>query len=352
MATIRGTAKKDRLTGTAAADKIFGLAGDDMLLGKDGNDTLDGGSGNDILDGGNGNDTLKGGAGNDTLKGSNGNDKLTGDAGLDKLYGGAGNDTFTGGAGNDVLNGGAGSHDTALYTSAKSVAPQLIDGIFFVSGVAVDLTKGTARELAAGSVDKLTGIEDVKGSAFGDLIVGNGAANTLYGGAGSDGLAGGAGNDILYGGDGVDFIRGGFGADILTGGTGADVFLFSSVDDSPWDNGDIITDFQQGFDKIDLSGIDASTVVGGDQAFQSTAAFITNGAIWSTLPTSNTALVGQSLPGYGFGTTYINETVIYVMIETVAPVFNGTAWINNNTAFQMQITLKGTYTLGFSDFIL
>ena len=84
---------------------------------------------------------------------------------------------------------------------------------------------------------------------------------TLTGTDGADKLNGLVGNDTLIG---------GLGKDTLTGGTGADVFKFNSVKDSPalLKQADTITDFKhaQG-DKIDLSAIDANSVLAGDQAF-------------------------------------------------------------------------------------
>jgi Ca2+-binding RTX toxin-like protein len=48
------------------------------------------------------------------------------------------------------------------------------------------------------------------------------------------------------------------GKDRLTGGAGNDVFVYTGTTQSPAGaNRDVITDFQRGFDKIDLSAIDA-----------------------------------------------------------------------------------------------
>ncbi|AXI54337.1 hypothetical protein C1J05_07390 [Sulfitobacter sp. JL08] len=59
------------------------------------------------------------------------------------------------------------------------------------------------------------------------------------------------GADILNGGAGDDIIIDGAGADILTGGAGADDFVFVRDDQR-----DVITDFQPGLDRIDLTGLD------------------------------------------------------------------------------------------------
>lgn len=88
----------------------------------------------------------------------------------------------------------------------------------------------------------------------------------LEGGTGNDKLWGDQGDDTLIGGEGADWLRGFYGEDTLTGGEGADTFDFFSVTASTDRTSsdplvtygiDTITDFEQGQDKIDLSGIDA-----------------------------------------------------------------------------------------------
>ncbi|GGE38292.1 hypothetical protein GCM10011360_27620 [Primorskyibacter flagellatus] len=78
--------------------------------------------------------------------------------------------------------------------------------------------------------------------------MGSAASEDLSGGNGADLIWGGAGNDTVSGGAGNDILAGGAGADRLTGGAGADVFVFS--DDAPQD---VVTDFELGTDRIDLS---------------------------------------------------------------------------------------------------
>ncbi len=101
-------------------------------------------------------------------------------------------------------------------------------------------------------------IEDAIAGAGNDSLTGNAAGNILQGGGGNDSLAGGAGNDRLE------------------GGAGADIFIFGGVGDSrdyTWRSDgrklipDMLTDFQSGTDKIDLSGIDAVAGTAGDDAF-------------------------------------------------------------------------------------
>ena len=68
--------------------------------------------------------------------------------------------------------------------------------------------------------------------------------------AGSHTLNGNGGADTLNGGAGADTINGGAGADTLTGGADADTFVFGS---GVQGDGDTITDFVSGTDKIDLA---------------------------------------------------------------------------------------------------
>lgn len=178
-------------------------------------------AGNDALTGGGGGDTLYGFAGNDTLFGLGGDDFLAGGSGNDTLSGGDGFDTLSGGEGDDVLSGGGnnadstlngdelignGGSDTASYAGAAS-------------GVAVDLVNGGSLGEAGG--DTYVSIENVLGSDFADVIIGDAGANVLNGGIGTDRLEGGLGADRLIG---------GLGADILIGGAGNDVYVVDAGD--------------------------------------------------------------------------------------------------------------------------
>lgn len=153
-----GTSGDDELTGTNGAETIQGLAGNDTLDGLDDNDTVDGGTGNDVVRGGAGADTLIGGAGEDTLQ----------------------------------------------YVGSSA-------------GVTVDLNEnGAGFQSASGGDaqgDTISEFENVYGSDFDDVLIGNGEDNVLFGYGGRDIIHGGAGNDV---------VRGGADADILTGGTGVD----------------------------------------------------------------------------------------------------------------------------------
>ena len=224
--------------GLGGGDTLTGSAGNDELLGGDGNDTIGGQSGNDVLDGGRGGDSLNGGAGNDVLV------------------------EFTG---NDTLDGGGGI-DTVDYSALGSA-------------ITVNLRLGGAQTIStAGGTDILSNIENVIGGRGGDALRGNDDDNVINGINGNDILVGFGGddlligdtsNDVLSGLDDDDILIGGEGRDILNGGAGFDTFLFESLTDSPTGgiSRDRIQSFEQDFDTIDLSALDANTTVAGDQAF-------------------------------------------------------------------------------------
>jgi serralysin len=287
---LYGSSFGDTLTGDDGSNSILGNGGNDVLNGGGGNDYLMGGPGADTIDGGDGIDTavfsgplasysvvanagtvtVSGPDGTDTLtnveklafadqtidapgavipgiilSGASGNDVLTGGAGDDALSGLGGDDILRGGAGNDTLDGGSGT-DNAFYDTASA-------------GVTVDLSlAGSAQNTVGAGSDTLISIENLYGSPFSDVLIGD---------AGPNSLSGAAGDDTLSGGDGADVLYGGAGSDHMAGGAGNDMFLYLSLADSPVGAPDQISDFAAG-DRINLAPIDADPNTAGDQAFQ------------------------------------------------------------------------------------
>jgi serralysin len=104
---------------------------------------------------------------------------------------------------------------------------------------------------------------------FGGFTIAEGVQiEDARGGAGADLLVGNDGKNALTGGKGADTLRGGDGADALNGGGGADVFAFDDGDSTPGKkNRDVIKGFEAGTDTLDLSDIDAVKGTAADDAF-------------------------------------------------------------------------------------
>jgi Ca2+-binding RTX toxin-like protein len=272
--TLRGGFGEDILRGRDDNDLLYGDDGADMLQGGEGNDLMDGGDGFDranfflsqptdaqvgatvdlsvqgvAQDTGHGMDTL---VGIEHVSGTLLGDTLTGDGGANWIWGQGGGDTLNGAGGDDLLetgsvgdnnlNGGDGV-DTASFFSNND----------FTSGVEVSLLlQGSGQAVAGGGSVTLTGIENLSGSTFNDILTGDGGNNRLAGAEGDDQLTGGDGNDILDG-DGLTRMQSQIGAsgpighetdlsadpangavpgdDILDGGAGDDTLNGGGADD-------------------------------------------------------------------------------------------------------------------------
>lgn len=150
--------------------------------------------------------------------GGSGDDRLIGSGALDYLWPGPGRDIVRGRGGSDHLgyDGFSGTSELVFHTAATR-------------GLHVNLTTGVAF---GQGFDRLFGIENVSGSDFGDVLVGNRLANALGGNGGSDLLRGRRGNDGLSGLDGRDELHGGNGRDQLSGNGGRDVAYGNRGDDT------------------------------------------------------------------------------------------------------------------------
>lgn len=277
-------------TGSFVSETIRVHETDDRVIAGGGNDTVFGGAGDDLLGGGGGNDVLEGGDGADRLFGHGGDDTLRGDDGADLLSGGAGNDVMEGGLGDDIY----------LVSEA---------------GDSVIEAAGGGRDTVRSSVSFTLGenVEDLILLAGGLTGTGNAARNLLRGSAGDDTLDGAAGNDVLVG---------GAGADVLIGGAGRDVFSWFALTDSLPTGRDLVADFGQGADRMDLRRIDAGDAP-GDQAF----AFVAGGAFTGG---------GQGSVRFEFSGG-----------ETLVQVDAG-----NGGAAEMVIRLTGNISLTAADFLL
>ncbi|MBR0873144.1 hypothetical protein JQ633_22500, partial [Bradyrhizobium tropiciagri] len=107
-------------------------------------------------------------------------DTFTGFAGDDFFVGGPGGDAFAGGGGTNMV-----SYDNAL------------------AGVRADLVNAASNTGEAAG-DTYNNIQNLTGSDFNDVLVGNGAVNALTGNGGNDFIVGNGGNDVIDGGGGFD----------------------------------------------------------------------------------------------------------------------------------------------------
>jgi len=209
---------------------------------------------------------IPGSQADDTLRGTDGNDLVLGRHGNDFILGRAGSDVLLGGTGGDFIAGDnyplpMQPYDPANYGPAQDQVPGPGDNL---------ILGGAGRDTVVAGY----GADTVFGGPGDDSILGYGSipvhdfelatdgANLLFGGAGHDVIMGGRNDDRLEGGTGQDTLRGSLGVDTLVGGTGRDVFTFGfmsmtgTVRDTEAGPGkrDIIADFRQGQDVIDLSG--------------------------------------------------------------------------------------------------
>jgi Ca2+-binding RTX toxin-like protein len=282
---------------------------DRTLVATDGPDSLVGGGGNDSLDGQGGADLMRGWGADDTyfvdhaddaiieqpggglhdvvyasvsytlpadvedlnLTGSgrlNGvgnvaDNQLTGNSTANRLEGGAGNDTLDGAGAADTLTGGTGDDTYVVDETRDKVNENANQGVDTVRSSITRTLETNVENL------ELLGAAAINGT-------GNSAANMITGNGGANVLSGLGGDDTMSGGDGNDTLVGGTGADLLTGGDHNDVFDYNALGESTIAAPDEITDFTQGEDLIDLSGIDADTTANKDQAFELVSSFGSN----------------------------------------------------------------------------
>jgi Ca2+-binding RTX toxin-like protein len=320
--TINGaielSAGTDKVTNTGTINGLISLGDGTNKLTNSG--TIDG-----FVSGGSGADTvtnfaiivdvIKSGTITGTIRLGAGNDKFTGGAnpetvqdgdGADVVSLGGGNDTYlpggssVAGDGIDIIKGGAGI-DT--YDASGVIGPVAIN----LDNVAHEISPGmglvaantaTGPNISGTAKDTITGFENANGGHGSDLVYGTAGGNTLTGGDDEDFLFGFGGNDKLDGGVGDDLLVGGLGKDQLTGGLANDTFRYAALSDSGVTAAtrDLVADFVQGVDKIDLSLIDANKTTVADDPFQ----FIGNNVPFTGAPGQLHAFwtaIGQMVEG-------------------------------------------------------
>ncbi|KPP89544.1 MAG: Hemolysin-type calcium-binding repeat (2 copies) [Rhodobacteraceae bacterium HLUCCA08] len=259
---IRGSNHGDTLLGDANDNTFWGQNGDDTFDGRTGDDTYFGGAGNDLVSFASSATGRSASLATDTggtfdsiesLQGSDRNDTLTGNSMANTITGGLGDDTLAGLQGADRLGGGGGS-DTADYRASTA-------------SVSIDLVNGTGTGGHAEG-DELQRIENVQGSDYFDVLIGDAEVNRLYGNGDNDLLIGGAGADFLYGGDGDDtaiYTESGSGVTVDLQTIGANPYIGAGT------GGDAEGDVLDGIENVDgsrhddvLTGSNADNTLFGD----------------------------------------------------------------------------------------
>ena len=230
----------ENISGTNYDDIIYAAGGDDTISAQNGNDTIYGGSGNDTIDAGSGNDILIGGAGNDSLNGNAGDDTY--------IYNlGDGYDIITDGAGTDKVKFGEGinfedlkftadGNNLNIYINDDKTQGFQIYNYFYSNSYKIEtleFSDGTIKNLSEMGLTftQYDSSENITGTAYDDIIYGNGGNDTLNSGNGNDTLSGGTGHDSLNGGagddtyiwnlnDGIDTINDSEGTNRIKLGTG------------------------------------------------------------------------------------------------------------------------------------
>ncbi len=375
----------DTINGGLGADSMVGGLGDDTYyvdnsgdriaeMTGEGNDTIISKVTFSMVDPAGGQDTAAAFVENLTLTGFT-SINATGNALDNYLIGNNASNVLDGGAGIDTLAGGLGA-DAYFVDRATDI-------ILEKPGEGIDVVTASVSYALAANVDNLilTGTaKTATGNYLANIITGNDVNNVIDGGLGIDTMRGGKGDDIYYvsqtadqvyeltgqgndtvrsgvsytlslgvetliltgaaavnatgssgantiqGNGATNIIAGGLGRDILTGGAGADVFDFNTQIDSRSSSTarDLIMDFQHKIDHIDLSGIDANTMVGGNQTF-------------------------TFLGGKGAAFTGATGQIHYLAAGANTLIEGDT---NGDKRFDFQIELKGTVALSAADFVL
>jgi Ca2+-binding RTX toxin-like protein len=141
-----------------------------------------------------------------------------------------------------LLPGGRLLHmDSLADTMAATLANvSQLSGAVFGSSLHVFATSEREPGITRLTVDIGQPGQTRNGTVSDDTITGTPQDDIISGGAGNDSLDGGAGHDILLDGPG---------SDRMSGGAGTDIFVLTADGVT-----DVITDFQPGLDRLDLSG--------------------------------------------------------------------------------------------------
>jgi Ca2+-binding RTX toxin-like protein len=232
------------IAGSSVADNLKGSSGADRITGGQGSDWISAGTGDDVIQGGAGRDYLTGGAGSDTFYFANVNesgDRITDfEAGRDKIYL----------ADLDLPAGAQGA--SWSWLGAGNYTGHALELRAYQSGAVTFVTADLDGDMKTDIWLELTGQVNVSGS---DVIVANGVIASPVSSAPAISSP-------------ANLIGAAAGADALSGVGGVDHFVFDWSTVSRTGTGrDVITDFTQGEDVLDLSRIDGSLATAAGDAF-------------------------------------------------------------------------------------
>lgn len=274
---FRGSGEKGVVNGNRSTDGNRGVWSDDHKTQKKSEPT--------VIEGPEGDTEIHGTEGDDSIYAGDGDDDLYGGAGADSFYFGGSDDSntihdysaddqivlvdtnFLMQAGINVVG------DDLVFTSTQSDL-QIIIKDYADNEPIINFSNGDltwSLSLIVGDLDdnlingdnqdnliiSRAGQDIIYGHGGNDVIRSNQDTDIVYGGDGHDSITSGQDNDWLYGERGNDYlhgragddhVNGGKGDDVLVGGSGFDFFQF----DDKWGN-DVIEDFEDGFDLMDLS---------------------------------------------------------------------------------------------------
>jgi hypothetical protein len=230
---------------------------------------------------------------------------------------------FEGMGGNDTVTGNGNtrvSHSTAM------------------AGVTVTLTAtggGTAASTAPGDAAGIgfdtfvSGVNQVRGSQFDDVISGNNGNETLEGLGGNDTLNGGAGNDRLNGGLGDDALNGGAGGgDIAVFAGLRSAYTFTIPNSGPT-AGQV----------IGITGPDGTDTLTGVEMMEFDTSYVLTGVAANLSPLNN-LVAGKSI--FGLNTTLSGDSL------SIGQQANGRLIDLGTGTDTLTLTAQGGYSLNIA----
>ncbi len=311
------------------------------------------------------------------IYGTDHDDVLQGGMGHQIIFGGQGVDTVVEHGPAEAANITVAQADDQSQAVVVSTGPGNSDVLISVERLKFDTATYTIVTATDGShTAQGTAADDiVVGSGHGDVLAGGGGYNVLFGSAGDTAAFAGSvdnyklslsawdhvvvsgadrdGTDTLVGvasanfdgqtyalhagTSGDDILIAGTGPELMVGGAGHDVFVFNHTIMAVHRANvlDMVADFSQGMDRIDLHWINFDPFLAGGDAF-----------IWDGSDADNSG------HGHGHGHGHVGYHVEQVDTDGWRTVIDGQANGDGNSGSDFHIMLRGHVELKQADFIL